>query len=248
MHVHANIALGCSHTLNIKLLHGDRWPAIVFKRTSKEFYNYGINSAGLSYLMYLIRTLVSGRLLHCSTVVRIILQKPTPIRTMWWKNDPVMDYSLAGSEQLESKTKFGDGHFQRLNHQKRVELAEQIYNHELSLLQELRDTFPNAAMVYYRNWIDDMHDLVRRPELADINHKLGIKAEEMGYENWGTIIDPKNISGVYDEEGELILDNDEIAKNDWFISSKDNHPGIAFQQALAKRVINWVLQKKVYEC
>jgi len=59
-------------------------------------------------------------------------------------------------------------------------------------------------------------------------------------ENWETIIDPKNIDGVYDDEGDILMSGPRIYQTGLIYAPCDYHPSFEFQKILADKVEEWV--------
>lgn len=130
--------------------------------------------------------------------------------------------------------------FGRLPSKRQKEITEQIFNEEFQCLVRLRQLFPKAQMSYYYYWGDCILDQLHRPNMAHINSKLGEKLVDLNIENWGTIVDPSSIPGVYDNEGDILMDMNALFKNGWIASPTDQHPGLKFHELVAVKVLEWL--------
>ncbi len=235
---YTHISLGCSHTRAVYLPQENRWQHIVQKETG-DFFEYRYASKVASGLVHLEKRLETIPLDNAKFVV---IQKPQPIRFPWWIENwkDVINQSSYGKLDLVKGRKYSMKVFGRSLPERQKEIAKQIFDEELQCLARLRQLFPDAQMSYYYYWGDSILDQLHRPNIAHVNAELGENLADLGIENWGTIVDPSDISGVYDSEGDILMDMAIMFRNRWVATQTDQHPGLKFHELVAAKVLEWL--------
>ena len=227
----------------------NRWPTIVGRSRPNLHINYLTWTRSASGLVHAVarlkRSLKSGSVFPLN-IDYFILQKPQAIRYPWWNTEEYDEDLLWNS--LNSYPHNGDlvkgrrasmRNYEKLTDAKAKEVALFIENKEQNIIKELRETFSNTRMAYYHYWGDYIVDSINRPYLAEVNVRLGEYAETLDIDNWGIIIDPAEIPGVYDEDGDILFDKEIIYKAGWTYSDGDYHGSEKYQQRVPERVEKW---------
>lgn len=235
---YTHLALGCSHTRAIYLPQESRWQNIV-QDNSGDFFEYRYISKIASGLVHLEKRLQTIPLDNAKFVV---IQKPQAIRFPWWIENwrDITTQSSYGKLDLVRGRKYSMKMFRQLSNKRQKQIAEYIFNEELQCLIRLRQLFANAKMAYYYYWGDCVLDQLYQPNLASINDRLGQRITDLDVENWGTLIDPYDIPGVYDAKGDIVIDKKKLFQNEWIASEVDQHPGSRFHALIARKVLEWM--------
>lgn len=234
-----HIAFGCSHTLCDYLPKEETWPYIIKSEIGTWFARFGKHGAGFSWLVVSAKDHIRNGNIVPEAVKYIILQKPQPIRYPWWGTDET-GYRYPDKLIQRDGMRVSWRKFKKLSAPEKKELACHIFESECVLLREFRDIFSCSKISYYHYWLDDIMDRAIRPEFADHNNRLGVVAEELGMDNWGTIIDPKDINGVYDEEGDILMSGLRMYRSGMVYAPHDLHPSSQFNQIVARKAMEWI--------
>lgn len=232
------IALGCSHTRAIYLPQENRWQSIVHGKSGK-FFTYHYASKIASGLVHLEKRLET---IPVDNAKFVVIQKPQAIRFPWWIENwrDIITQSSYGELDLVKGRKYSMKTFRRLSNKRQKQIAERIFNEELQCLTRIRRLFVKAKIVYYYYWGDCVLDQLYQPNIAFVNERLGQHMADLDIENWGTLIDPHDIPGLYDEKGDILFDRKKIFQNEWIFSERDQHPGSKFHALIARRVLKWM--------
>lgn len=132
--------------------------------------------------------------------------------------------------------------FSRSGPKRQKEIAKQVFDEELQCLIRLRSLFPDAQVAYYHYWGDYLTDQLHRPNIAHVNVELGDNLADFGIENWETIVEPSSIPGVYDNEGDILMDHNTLSQGKWVTDDIRNgyHPGSKFHELVAGKVMKWL--------
>lgn len=216
----------------------NRWQNIV-QENSGEFFEYRYASKIASGLVHLEKRLETIPLDNAKFVV---VQKPQSIRFPWWIENwrDIITQSSYGKLDLVKGRKYSMKIFNRLDDERQKQIAEQVFSEELRCLHRIRQLFVNAKMAYYYYWGDCILDQLYQPNIALVNERLGQHAVDLNMENWETLIDPHDMPGVYDEEGEILMDKKKLFQNGWIASEVDQHPGSKFHALVARKVLEWM--------
>ena len=76
--------------------------------------------------------------------------------------------------------------------------------------------------------------------MAHVNEQLGIEGEKIGITNFGMVLDPNEIPGVYDKQGDIVMDLELIFKSGFIAKNDDPHPSKKFNEILSYKVEKWV--------
>jgi len=242
-HAPSHITIGCSHTNGTYLPPSDHWIDMIFKRTGIKFFRSSKNAAGLSFLVLFTKQYIKRGIIVPENVKYVIIQKPKAYRHPFWGKDKsgyryVDDINNKLSVQYGMHTAIKK--WERLSKKARRKTSKIIFKEQLNLLVELKNMFPNAQFAYYHYWVDYIAELLHRPLLAEVNVQLGIEAENIGMDNWGTIIDPKTIKGVYDKEGDIVMLQKELFSGGWICSRFDMHPIKRYHEVVTNKVEQWL--------
>jgi len=222
----------------------DRWTERVVEFTGKPFY-YRETSRCASGLVNMALHARNTFHKHPEQVKWLVIQKPQAVRFPWWIENWQDKISCSRMDYIDDidwakGRKMSKRRFDKLKSHKRADVAEMIYREELQCIKDLQRFFHQAMIVYFHYWADYIVDHLNRPELAEVNVRLGEAVESMGIQNWKMVVDPKEIPGVYDDEGDIIMDNDILDQHGWIRHPGDCHPGPAFHDIMFERVKRWI--------
>lgn len=230
------LTFGCSHTQNHYLLQCERWTSVANTMNPEmDFHNFGVNSAGFAFMYHLARELTRAYI-PADMVTHVVLQKPFPVRMVWWRDEHPVDVYKTDRMILDKLRKKCEKNYRKACS---VELADKIFNYEVEILGWFKELFPNAKFAYYYHWADVSSSDLSFPSLAGHFNRLGDKTEELGMTSLGSIIDPKDVPGVYDDEGDLIWDVKKMYESGWIVFPNDVHPSPKLQAEVAKRIVEW---------
>lgn len=235
---YTHIALGCSHTRAVYLPQENRWQNIV-QENSGEFFEYHYASKIATGLVHLEKRLETIPLDNAKFV---LIQKPQPIRFPWWLENwrDTITQSSYGKLDLVKGRRYSMKIFRRLSSKRQKQIAEQVFNEELQCITRMRQLFQDAKVAYYYYWGDCILDQLHHPNIAHVNEQLGQHMTDLDIENWGTLVDPHDIPGVYDEGGDILMDHKKLFRNEWIASETDQHPGLKFHKLIARKVLAWM--------
>lgn len=238
------LAIGCSHTRAKDLPGALRWTETIAPHIGQPFsyYNTCKIASGLINLQIRACNLFKGT---SDQVKWLIIQKPQSLRFPWWLPDwenrvsPAF-YDKPSNIDLVRGRNLSRKKFRILKHSEKIAVAKLIYDAEFNCLLKLRKMFSNAKIAYFHYWVDHTMDLLQWPELSEINGQLGEAIVSEGIENWNIIVDPHDIPGAYDSEGNILMDGVELAESGWAFSKRDLHPGPTYHNQVLEKVKNWV--------
>jgi hypothetical protein len=233
------VTFGCSHTLCSYLPKEEIWTYILKERGGPWFARYSNHGAGFSWLVVFARDYIRNGEIVPEETEYVVLQKPQPLRYPWWGVDET-GYRYPDKLTQKEGMRVSWRKFKELSATDRTDLAKRIFDAECELLKEFREIFSASKCAYYHYWADDLIDAVIRPEFTDHNNRLGEVAQALGMEDWGTIIDPKTIDGVYDKDGDILMAGARIYQTGLIYQPADYHPSVQYNSILADKVGQWV--------
>lgn len=234
------ITIGCSHTNGTYLPDSDHWINILSKnRKNTHFFRISKNAAGLSFLVLYTKQYIKRGIVNPKDVKYVVIQKPKAYRHPFWGKDKT-GYRYNKKITVRQGMHISSKEWDRLSKKKQKHTSEIIFQEQCGHLAELKTIFPNAQFAYYHYWGDYIAEFIYHPLLAEVNVQLGREAALMGMDDWGTIIDPKEIDGVYDKHGDLVVLSQKLFADGWVRTEKDMHPMKRHHIIVADKVEKWL--------
>ncbi len=227
-----NITFGCSHTFCPYMEPQDRWTSILEQKTGIHVKMIAKTGSGLAYLTLSCRNMIDRGELEPDEIQNVVIQKPSPIRFPWWETDE-SGYRYAGLLQREGWTK-SNTKFKKLSKDEKEEVADRIFIREFEMLREFREMLPQARFFYFHYWADHLMDAVMNVAFENHNMRLGVLVDSI-MTNWDMIVDPKNIPGAHDDEGDILLSGKIVYEHGWIWRPLDFHPSRKYNELVADK-------------
>lgn len=232
-----NLTIGCSHTYAVSPVFD--WVPAIEADTGILFDKIAANAEGLTWLVGECNKFISEGIIDPSRVKRLLIQKPQSYRSFWWGEKEEVAATLACENYFVPNYKKCDRVLSKSRDKE--EAARQILEIETAMIRKLFSLFPNSRIAHYFYWLDYIHEeMQKHPSLAEVQFKVGRLVEELGGETWGMLLDPHDVEGVYDSEGDFVLDTEMLAKNGWILSEKNLHGRENWYQLVTARVKDWI--------